>query len=101
MSWVSTIAAQDVAAAAMIAALLTIIAYIIKMRRRRFEVPFSSLWKRVLAERDANAFWKNLKRLLSLALSLTILGIVFVAMLGPTLGLRAFFIGHGFSLHFV
>ena len=32
------------------AALLTVSAYIIKMRRRRFEVPFSHLWKRVLEQ---------------------------------------------------
>ncbi len=48
------------------AALLAVSAYIIKMRRRRFEVPFSQLWKRVLEQKDANALWKQLKRLISL-----------------------------------
>ena len=56
------------------AAALAIGAYIIKMRRRRFEVPFSQLWKRVLEQKDANALWKQLKRLLSLLLMLLILG---------------------------
>ena len=34
------------------AAVLAIGAYIIKMRRRRFEVPFSRLWQRVLEQRE-------------------------------------------------
>jgi len=54
------------------AAVLAISAYIIKMRRRRFEVPFSRLWQRVLEQRDANALWKQLRRLLSLLLILFI-----------------------------
>src|SRR5205085_11908418 len=65
---------------------LAIGAYIIKMRRRRFEVPFSALWKRVLEQKDSNALWKQLKRLLSLLLILVILGLVLFAALDPTLG---------------
>jgi hypothetical protein len=68
------------------AAALAVGAYIIKMRRRRFEVPFSALWKRVLEQKDANALWKQLKRFLSLLLILLILGIVLFAALDPTLG---------------
>ena len=68
------------------AAALAVGAYIIKMRRRRFEVPFSALWKRVLEQKDANALWKQLKRLMSLLLILVILGIVLFAALDPTLG---------------
>ena len=68
------------------AAVLAVGAYIIKMRRRRFEVPFSHLWKRVLEQKDANALWKQLKRVLSLLLILVILGIVLFAALDPTLG---------------
>src|SRR5215475_9722531 len=56
------------------------------MRRRRFEVPFSHLWRRVLEQKDANALWKQLKRLLSLLLILLILGVVLFAALDPTLG---------------
>ncbi len=67
-------------------AALAIGAYIIKMRRRRFEVPFSALWKRVLEHKDSNALWKQLKRLLSLLLILAILGLVLFASLDPTLG---------------
>jgi hypothetical protein len=68
------------------AAALAVGAYIIKMRRRRFEVPFSELWKRVLDTKDANALWKQLKRLLSLLLVLAIIGLVLFAALDPTLG---------------
>ena len=68
------------------AAALAVSAYIIKMRRRRFEVPFSRLWKRVLEQKDANALWKQLKRLISLLLILLILGIILFAALDPTLG---------------
>lgn len=68
------------------AALLTIVAYIIKMRRRRFEVPFSALWQRVLEQKSVHALWKRLRRLLSLMLALTILGAILFAALDPTLG---------------
>src|SRR5260221_1913823 len=72
--------------AALGAAALAVSAYIIKMRRRRFEVPFSQLWKRVLEQKDANALWKQLKRLLSLLVVLAILALVLFAVLDPTLG---------------
>ena len=68
------------------AAALAVSAYIIKMRRRRFEVPFAQLWRRVLEQKDANSLWKQLKRLLSLLLILLILGLVLFATLDPTLG---------------
>jgi hypothetical protein len=68
------------------AAALAVSAYIIKMRRRRFEVPFSRLWQQVLEQKDANALWKQLKRLISLLLILLILGILMFAALDPTLG---------------
>ncbi|MEP6866419.1 MAG: VWA domain-containing protein [Deltaproteobacteria bacterium] len=68
------------------AAVLAVGAYIIKMRRRRFEVPFAQLWQRVLEQKDANSLWKQLKRIISLLLILAILGILMFAALDPTLG---------------
>ncbi|CAN5285687.1 BatA and WFA domain-containing protein [soil metagenome] len=68
------------------AAVLVVSAYIIKMRRRRFEVPFAQLWQRVLQQKDANSLWKQLKRLISLLLILGILGVLLFAALDPTLG---------------
>lgn len=86
MTWLTPISTGFLAWAALWAAVLTVVAYILKMRRRRFEVPFSSLWKRVLEQRDASALWQQLRRWLSLALLLAILGLVFVAIMAPTLG---------------
>jgi hypothetical protein len=74
VTWLTPLAARTVAMVALAAAVLVIIAYLLKMRRRRFEVPFSSLWKRVLEQRDANSLWKQLRRLLSLLLTLAIVG---------------------------
>jgi Ca-activated chloride channel family protein len=88
VNWLGPIPGSVVAIAAAVSAVLVVVAYIIKMRRRRFEVPFSSLWKRVLEQRDANSLWKQLKRWLSLAFLLAIIGLVLVAMLGPTMGAR-------------
>lgn len=65
---------------------LTVAAYILKMRRRRFEVPFSTLWHRVLREKEATSLWKRLKRWLSLLLALFILGLLLFAALEPELG---------------
>lgn len=68
------------------ATVLAISAYIIKMRRRRFEVPFARLWLRVLEQRDANALWKQLRRLISLLVMLGIIALLLFAALDPTLG---------------
>ncbi|HEY1555543.1 MAG TPA: VWA domain-containing protein [Kofleriaceae bacterium] len=86
MSFLGPISGTIWAYVAIGAAALAVSAYIIKMRRRRFEVPFSQLWQRVLEKKDANALWKQLKRLISLLFVLAILGIVLVAALDPTLG---------------
>ncbi|HEY5948103.1 MAG TPA: vWA domain-containing protein [Kofleriaceae bacterium] len=86
MSFLGPIAGSMWAYVAIAGALLVVGAYIIKMRRRRFEVPFVQLWKRVLEQKDANALWKQLKRLISLLLMLLILGLILFAALDPTLG---------------
>ena len=86
MTWLTPLAAKTVGMVALVAAVLVIIAYLLKMRRHRFEVPFSSLWKRVLEQRDANALWKQLRRMLSLLLTLAIVGLVIAAIQAPTLG---------------
>jgi len=72
VTWLTPLAARTVGLTALVAAGLIVIAYLLKMRRRRFEVPFSSLWKRVLEQRDANALWKQLRRWMSLLLTLAI-----------------------------
>ena len=42
--------------------------YILRLRRRQVEVPFSRLWARVLQDREPTSFWRRLKRLLSMLL---------------------------------
>jgi hypothetical protein len=69
-----------------IAAFITVTAYIIKMRRRRFEVPFSALWRRVLETKEPSSLWRHLKRLLSLLFMLLIIATVLFAALGPIWG---------------
>jgi hypothetical protein len=86
VSFLGPIAGSLWAYIALGAAALVVGAYIIKMRRRRFEVPFVQLWKRVLEQKDANALWKQLKRLISLILMLLIFGLILFAALDPTLG---------------
>ncbi|HUS64392.1 MAG TPA: VWA domain-containing protein [Kofleriaceae bacterium] len=65
---------------------LAVVAYVLKMRRRRFEVPFSTLWQRVLREKEATSLWRRLKRLLSLLLALVMIGLLLFAALDPSLG---------------
>ena len=86
MNFPTPIPLSTIAYAAAAAGALTVVAYILKIRRRRFEVPFSTLWHRVLEQRDANALWKQLKRLLSLLLMLFVFALIFFAALDPTQG---------------
>ena len=61
-------------------------AYILKLRRRRYEVPFSRLWQRVLGEKDSTSLWRRLKRLLSLAVQLAFVALLVGSALDPRLG---------------
>jgi len=48
------------------AALIITALYLLKLRKRRVQVPFSPLWGRVLAEyRQQTDWWRRLRRLLS------------------------------------
>lgn len=86
MSFLTPIALQTVLAVAGVLAGLTVVAYILKMRRRRFEVPFSALWQRVLREKESQSLFKQLRRLLSLLLQLVILALIVLAVLDPRIG---------------
>ncbi|GAB4518696.1 MAG: hypothetical protein Tsb0020_37250 [Haliangiales bacterium] len=86
MSFLTPIALPTVLTAAAVIAALAVVAYILKMRRRRFEVPFSTLWQRVLRERETTSLFKRLRRLLSLLLQLAVLALLIVAILDPRLG---------------
>lgn len=75
-----------IATAAAILAGLLVVAYVLRMRRRRFEVPFSTLWHRVLKEKEATSLWKHLRRILSLLLMALIIGMALFAATEPRLG---------------
>jgi len=60
--------------------------YLLKMRRRRLEVPFAGLWAQVLRDTESTALWRRLRRLLSLLLQLAILATLVLAVGDPRLG---------------
>jgi Ca-activated chloride channel homolog len=86
MSFLAPIPLSTIAWIAAATGGLAVAAYILKMRRRRFEVPFSTLWQRVLREKEATSLWKRLRRLLSLLLTLAVLGLLLLAATEPRLG---------------
>lgn len=57
--------------------------YILRLRRRQVEVPFSRLWARVLQDREPTSFWRRLKRLLSMLLQVAILAMLLGAIADP------------------
>ena len=60
------------------------ILYLLKLRRRRVEVPFSPLWGRVLDEyRNQSDWWRRLRRLLSWLLQLAVLAAFAFALADP------------------
>jgi len=65
---------------------LAIVAYILKLRRRRHEIPFSKLWQRVLAEKESSSLWRRLRRLISLAVQLAFLALILFAAVDPKIG---------------
>jgi Ca-activated chloride channel homolog len=65
---------------------LIVVAYVLKMRRRRHEVPFSKLWQKVLEDRESSSLWRRLKRLLSLLGALLFAGALLTAALDPKVG---------------
>ncbi|MEZ4268412.1 MAG: BatA and WFA domain-containing protein [Myxococcota bacterium] len=60
-----------------------VLLYILKLRRRRVEVPFAPLWARLVEERQSSALFRRLKRLFSLLIQLTILALIVLAMGDP------------------
>jgi hypothetical protein len=71
--------------------------YLLKLRRRRLEVPFADLWRRVLSESQSTALWKKLRRLVSLAVQLILLLLLLGALADPRLAASQ----HGRSIVFV
>ena len=78
------LATLGIAAAAGAATLVAL--YLLKMRRRRLEVPYAGLWAQVLRDTESTALWRKLRRLLSLLLQLLILATLVLAVGDPRLG---------------
>ena len=58
---------------------LTLLFYILKLRRRPVAVPFSRIWERILRDKEATSWWSRLKRLLSLLLQLALFTLLILA----------------------
>lgn len=64
---------------------LTVVFYILKLRRRPVPVPFSRIWERILRDKEATSWFSRLKRLLSLLLQLALLTLLILALGDPRL----------------
>lgn len=72
--------------AALVGLAITIL-YVLKLRKRRVEVPFSPLWQMVLTEqKKSNDLWQRLRRILSWLLYLVIAGLLSFSLLDPHWG---------------
>ena len=65
------------------AAVVTVLLYILKLRRRPVAVAFAPLWHRVLGDRDASRLFSKLRRWLSLALQLLLIALLALALGDP------------------
>jgi hypothetical protein len=62
---------------------LTVVFYILKLRRRPVPVPYSRIWERILRDKEATTWFSRLKRLLSLLLQLALLTLLILALGDP------------------
>jgi hypothetical protein len=62
---------------------LTVVFYILKLRRRAVPVPFSRIWDSVLRDKQATELFSKLRRMLSLLLQLALLALLVLALGDP------------------
>ncbi len=62
---------------------IMVVLYILRLRRRRVQVPFSPLWSRVVVEKQASSLFRALKRIGSLLVQLAIVALVVMALGDP------------------
>lgn len=74
-----------------------VLLYVLRLRRRRVEVPFAPLWARVVEERQSTALFRRLKRLFSLLVQLALLALLVLALGDPKLDGGGFLSGCGFA----
>jgi hypothetical protein len=63
--------------------------YVLKLRRRRVEVPFAGLWRKVLRDTESTALWRKLRRIVSLLVQLAVLALLLLAIGDPRLAASA------------
>ncbi len=57
--------------------------YLIKLRRRRVQVPYGAIWQAILSEASTRSLWQRLKRWLSLIVQLLVLVLLLFALRDP------------------
>jgi Ca-activated chloride channel family protein len=65
------------------AAALTVLLYVLKLRRRPVPVPFARIWDAVFRDRQATELFSKLRRLLSLLFQLALLALLIFALGDP------------------
>src|SRR5437667_9032003 len=82
MTFLALTAAQAGLLAAITVALI-IGLYLLKLRHRRVLVSSSILWRRVLDERQAHSFWEKLRKIISIAVAVTIALLIAISLARP------------------
>ena len=57
--------------------------YLLRLRRRRVEVPFGPLWQKVLNEKQTTSLFRVLKRFFSLLMQLAFIALILTAIANP------------------
>ncbi len=66
------------------AAIAVTVLYILKLRKRRIEVPFSPLWRQILVEhKQQSDLWRRLRRIISWLLHLLLVALLAFALADP------------------
>lgn len=66
---------------------LTVLLYVLRLRRRPVAVPFARIWISVLRDREATRLFSRLKRILSLLLQLAMVALLVLALGDPRLSI--------------
>ncbi|MCP3917519.1 MAG: VWA domain-containing protein [bacterium] len=66
-----------------------LVLYILKVKRRKVQIPYLRLWEQLLVETRARSLFKRLKRLYSLLLQLLILAALMLALTQPAVELSS------------
>ena len=82
MTFLAMTALQTVLLAALTSAAI-IALYFLKLRHRRVVISSSILWRRVLDERQSHSLWEKLRRIISIAVAVTIALLIALSLARP------------------